>query len=68
MLKAQARYCTLDNLKWYRPPVRAQNECVELLTWTRNVDNLASLVKACSISKSKQNPTGSSAYSVSITP
>ena len=30
------------------------------LTWASNVDNFSSLVKACSISESEQNSTGSS--------
>jgi hypothetical protein len=64
LFKIQTRYCTPDNLKWDSDhpygPEREIRRCAEFLTWTSNVDNLSSLVKACSISQSEQNPTGSS--------
>ena len=54
IFRIQARYYTSDNLKWDSDhpygPEREIRECAELLTWTGNVDDLSSLVKACSIS------------------
>lgn len=51
---SQARYCSSDNLKWESDhpdgPGRDIRGRVELLTWASNVDNLSSLVKACSVS------------------